>query len=59
MTMFVTPFVRRTDRIIYQVALTPVDEAPWIFCVCSKASMNVILKQYFDIVRNIKIELFL
>jgi hypothetical protein len=59
MSMFMTPFVKRTDRIIYQVAFTPVDEAPWIFCVTSKASMNVIFKQYFDIVIIFNVELFL
>ncbi len=48
--MLVTPFLNTTDRIIYQVAFTPVEEVSWIFCLTSKASVNTVMKQYFDIV---------
>ena len=54
-----TPFVRNSDRVVYQVAFTPVEEVSWIFCVTNKVNMNAVSSQYFDVVLIFDLELFL
>lgn len=38
------------DRIVFEAAITPVEDIPWIFCVCKKRDSKNLKKSYPDIV---------
>jgi hypothetical protein len=48
-SMMTSMFFTDRDRIIFEVAINPVEQVGWMFCVCKKRDINNMRKTYKDI----------
>jgi hypothetical protein len=47
--MLTSFLVNTKDRIIYEVAIDPIEDVSWMFCICKKRDANSLKHSYADI----------
>ena len=47
--MLTSFLVNTKDRIIYEVAIDPIEDVCWMFCICKRRDANTLKNSYSDI----------